>query len=250
MGERQTEDLEAEGSSPPRGTFTMHGVPMKKRIVSMLSFADSFTIVNGLLGLFSIFLAISGEMGWAASFILLAVLADGMDGVVARRSGKFGSEIGEYMDEFSDMISFCSAPLIFVYITYGASFDLSLKSISILFSCGMFILGGMLHLIRYHMGDENYFVGLATPAAAITAVGVSFLNFPWWAVVVSIFILSVLMMSNIPYPKFDKILAIPAVIVIFLAIFLGGEGYAAMLAGVFIYIILGPLYEIYISKLS
>ncbi len=242
MGERQTEDLEAEGSSPPRGTFVLHVESMKKRIVSMLSFADSFTIVNGLLGLFSIFLVMSGEMRWAASFILLAVLADGLDGVVARRSRKFGGDIGEYMDEFSDMISFCAAPLVFVYGTYSTSFDLSMKSISLLFSCGMFLLGGMLHLIRYHIGDEDYFVGLATPAAAIVAVAISFLNFPWWSVVLSLVLLSVLMMSNIPYPKFDRLLDIPAVVIIILAIAFGRDFYLLAVAGTALYIIFGPVY--------
>jgi len=223
-------------------------VPMKKRIVSMLSFADSFTIVNGLLGLFSIFLVVSGEMRWSATFILLAVLADGMDGVVARRSKKFGSDIGKYMDEFSDIISFCVAPLIFVYSSYGASFTLSIKSISLLFSYGMFLLGGMLHLIRYHIGDENHFVGLATPAAAITAVAIALLSFPWEAAALCIVAIAVLMMSNVPYPKFDRLLSIPAVIIIFLAIALGGEFYTIMLAGATLYIVLGPIYAVRIKS--
>ncbi|RLF48189.1 MAG: hypothetical protein DRN10_03000, partial [Thermoplasmata archaeon] len=182
------------------------------------------------------------EMRWAASFILLAVLADGLDGVVARRSRKFGGDIGEYMDEFSDMISFCAAPLVFVYGTYSTSFDLSMKSISLLFSCGMFLLGGMLHLIRYHIGDEDYFVGLATPAAAIVAVAMSFLNFPWWSVVLSLVLLSVLMMSNIPYPKFDRLLDIPAVVIIILAIAFGRDFYLLAVAGTALYIIFGPVY--------
>jgi len=216
--------------------------PMKKRIVSMLSFADSFTIVNGLLGLFSIFLVMSGELRWAVSFILLAVLADGMDGVVARRSRKFGSDIGKYMDEFSDMISFCAAPLIVVYSVYNASFNLTIKSISLLFSCGLFLLGGMFHLIRYHIGNEKYFVGLATPAAAIAVVSISFLNFPWWSAAISLVSLSVLMMSNIPYPKFDRLLAIPAVVIIIIAIAFGGDFYLLAIAGIAIYIIFGPVY--------
>ena len=75
-------------------------------VVSLLTFADSFTIVNGLLGTYAIFLLFAGFQRWALSFVLLAVLADGMDGMVARR---FGSSVGPYMDEFSDTISFCAA---------------------------------------------------------------------------------------------------------------------------------------------
>ena len=211
----------------------------KRSAASLLSFADSFTIVNGLLGLFSIFLAMSGEMRWASFFILLAVLADGMDGMVARR---LGSGIGEYMDEFSDMISFCVAPLVIVYAAYNISFGITAKNIAMLFSCGMFFLGGMLHLIRYHIGDEKYFVGIATPAAAITAVALVPLSLQWWYTALTLFILSILMMSSIPYPKIKGKLSIPAVAVILLAIIFWEKLYILLLAGMVAYILFGPVY--------
>ena len=219
---------------------------MKNRsAASLLSFADSFTIVNGLLGLFSIFLAVSREMEWASSFILLAVLADGVDGVVAR---KLGSSIGKYMDEFSDMVSFCVAPLIIVYIFYSASFEITGRSIAILFSCGLFLFGGMLHLIRYHIGDEKYFVGLTTPAAAMAVIAVASFSIQWWYMAVIMFALSLLMMSSIPYPKIEGIISVPAVTVILLAVAFGNELYLLLFGGVALYIVLGPVYVSHKTK--
>ena len=70
-------------------------------VVSLLSLADSFTIVNGVLGLFSIFLVLANDVRWAVIFIFLAVLADGLDGTIARY---LGGSIGIYLDQFADTI--------------------------------------------------------------------------------------------------------------------------------------------------
>jgi len=221
---------------------------MKNRsAASLLSFADSFTIVNGLMGLFSIFLAVSGEMVWASSFIMLAVLADGLDGIVAR---KLGSEIGKYMDEFSDMVSFCMAPLVAVYVFYSTSFVVTTENITLLFSCGIFLIGGMLHLIRYHIGNEGYFVGLTTPAAAMTVISAIYFSPPWWVISLVLFILSVIMMSSIPYPKIEGILSIPAVAVILLTVAFGNEFYILLFAGIVLYTTIGPFHVIYKSRKS
>ncbi len=214
----------------------------KISVVSLISFADSFTIVNGLLGLFSIFLVLSGETRWAVSFIFLAVLADGMDGAVARKFRKFSSDIGKYMDEFSDMVSFCVAPLVVVFSAYNASFGVTIKDIAVLASCGLFLLGGMFHLIRYNMGNERYFVGLATPAGAVTVVTLCYLSVPWWYVLSALIVLSIMMMSNIPYPKIEGLISAPAFIIILLAVIFGKDFHFLLLAGITAYILFGPLY--------
>ena len=87
----------------------------EENILKKLSSADSFTIMNGICGLLSIFFFLEGERHLSMFFILLAVLADGMDGVVARR---YGGYLGRYMDEFSDIVSFLVAPIIFSWNVY------------------------------------------------------------------------------------------------------------------------------------
>ncbi len=220
---------------------------MNKNIVSTLSLADSFTITNGLLGLFSIFFIVYGKIQWAFAFILLAVLADGMDGITAR---KYGSFLGKYMDEFSDTISFCVAPLVMVFWKYNISFALDAMNALTLTACSVFLIGGVLHLIRYHIGKEEHFVGITTPASAIIVISLSFLSFPQWSVVLSLFLLSVLTVVNVPYPRIEGIFSIPAVILIFLAIIFGEKYYATLLLllGTVIYALIGPFYSLKIKK--
>ncbi|MDD3492954.1 MAG: CDP-alcohol phosphatidyltransferase family protein [Candidatus Thermoplasmatota archaeon] len=210
-------------------------------VVALLSFADSFTVLNGMLGIFAIFLLLSGHLRWAFSFILLAVLADGLDGTVARR---YGSSVGLYMDEFADTISFCVAPAVMVFVAYDASFSVSLHNVALLFAGGLFVLCGMLHLVRYHLGEEPYFVGITTPAAALTVVAISILGLPWWMAVGAMVAHAVLLVSPLPYPRLEGWLAAPAVAVIVVAAALAHheEVVYLLLAGSLAYAVLGPPY--------
>jgi CDP-diacylglycerol--serine O-phosphatidyltransferase len=209
-------------------------------IVSLLSLADSFTIVNGVLGLFAMFLLLSGEMRWAFVFIMLAVLADGLDGAVARR---VGGSIGVYLDQFADMVSFCAAPLVFAYYAYDISFAVAVEEVAFLAAAGLFLVCGMLHLVRYHVGGESYFVGITTPAAAIVVVTLSQLSVSVWAVAAAMFVLAVLMVAGLSYPKIRGWLYIPSVAVLFLAVlFDAWETYLFLLAGVAVYAVAGPIY--------
>lgn len=211
-------------------------------VVALLSFADSFTVLNGMLGIFAIFLLFAGHLRWAFSFILLAVLADGLDGVVARR---YGSSVGLYMDEFADTISFCAAPAVMVFSTYGSSFDLSLQNVVILFASGLFLLCGMLHLVRYHLGEEPYFVGITTPAAALTVVAIAFLGLPWWVAAGAMVAQAVLLVSPLPYPRLEGGLAVLAVVIIIVVLVLADQDLVVylLLAGSVLYALLGPLYS-------
>ena len=209
-------------------------------VVSMLSLADSFTIVNGVLGLFAMLLLLSGDTRWAFIFIMLAVLADGLDGAVARR---LGGSIGVYLDQFADMVSFCAAPLVFAYYTYDVSFVLSVEHVAFLAGAGLFLVCGMLHLVRYHVGDEPFFVGITTPAAAIVVVALSQLMVPMWIVAAAIYVMAVLMVVGVPFPRIRGWLYPPSVALLFLAVFFDTwETYLLLLAGVAAYAVAGPLW--------
>lgn len=212
----------------------------------MLSLADSFTIINGILGLFSIFFILSEKMRIAFTLILFATLADGMDGIMAR---KYGSFLGKYMDEFSDTISFCVAPSVIVFWKYSINFRTNLMDAFTLLACCVFLVGGMLHLVRYHIGEENYFVGITTPASAIIIISLSFLSSPQWSIIFSLFALAILMVANIPYPRIEGFFSIPAVILILLAIVFA-EKYSILLLliGAMTYAIGGPFYTIRYNK--
>ncbi len=217
-------------------------------VVSMLSLADSFTIVNGVLGLFAMLLLLSGELRWAFAFIMLAVLADGLDGAVARR---YGGSIGIYLDQFADMVSFCAAPLVFAYFVYDVSFAVTLADVVFLAGAGLFLVCGMLHLVRYHVGEESYFVGLTTPAAAIVVVTLSQLSVPVSIVTATLLATAVLMVAGLPYPKIRGWLYLPSVALLLLPVLLDTtEAYLLLLAGVAIYTVAGPAWLIHRGKAS
>lgn len=229
MGERAAEDRKVEGSNPSRGIFMA-----SENILKKLSFADSFTIFNGLFGLFSIFCILQHERYIAFIFILLAVLADGMDGIMARR---YGGYLGRYMDEFADIVSFLVAPCIFAYTSYEIKFDPLF-----LLSSSLFLILGMLHLINYHISKKDYFIGITTPAAAIIIASLSILSFPLWIIYTSFIILAFLMVYPLPYPRVEKQFAAIACIIIFLAMSGMKEFIIILLVSTLIYAIFGPIY--------
>ena len=72
-------------------------------MIRILSIADIITIINAVLGFLSVLLIFSNYLQIAASLILLGLLADGLDGIVARRMRKNG--MGEYLEAIADMVS-------------------------------------------------------------------------------------------------------------------------------------------------
>ncbi|ERG94519.1 protein sorting system archaetidylserine synthase [Haloquadratum walsbyi] len=80
---------------------------MKPRFVGRVGLADVVTIANAAVG-FLATVAATVNITLAARLILLAAIADALDGVVARRRG--GTAVGEYLDSLADVASFGVAP--------------------------------------------------------------------------------------------------------------------------------------------
>lgn len=80
---------------------------MGPRFVGRLGLADAVTAGNAALGFVAAVLT-AIDVRLAAKAILLAAIADGLDGVVARRYG--GTEAGPYLDSLADVASFGVAP--------------------------------------------------------------------------------------------------------------------------------------------
>ena len=224
MGERTAEDRKVEGSTPSRGIFMF-----KKTILARLSKADSFSILNAIFGITSLCLLFSSEW-YAFVFILLAVLADGMDGIVAR---KYGSSL-PIIDEFADMISFVAAPSAIFFNHYG------LLAIPFIYA---YVFASIIHLLNYHYKTKEIFVGLPTPAAAIVIASICILSFPVWTSLFIVSMLSILIFLPIKYGRIEGLERIVALIIIVAAIFLGSHHIFIfiLLASTFIYIALSPL---------
>lgn len=85
---------------------------MQPRFVGRMSAADAVTVANAALG-FTAAAAVMVDPGLAARLILLAAIADGLDGVIARAYGS--TPMGEFLDSLADVASFSVAPALLVF---------------------------------------------------------------------------------------------------------------------------------------
>lgn len=82
------------------------------RVRERLGVADAVTLVNAAVGLVAAVLALS-DPALAARLVLLAAIADALDGIVARRFGS--TAVGPLLDSVTDVVSFGATPALFVY---------------------------------------------------------------------------------------------------------------------------------------
>lgn len=220
-------------------------------MIRLLSVADLITVVNAVLGFLALLLMISHQFHLAASLILLGLLADGLDGMVARRLGI--GQIGEYLEPIADMITLSVAPLALCYTVYYETIVAELwmhllVGLVIVFSlaCSMIRLSSF-SLLK----EKQFFVGLPTSASALFLVSMSYLTPEIWYLLLGIIVLSLAMVSSIRFPKLDlKINLITAVFIV-ATILLDSMYYNVapllLLAALLFYIIFGSMY-LYVKK--
>ena len=86
---------------------------MQPRLLGRLGLADLVTVANAALGFVAV-AAAAVDPGLAARLVLLAAIADGLDGVLARIRG--GTAVGPHLDSLADVASFGVAPATLVYV--------------------------------------------------------------------------------------------------------------------------------------
>lgn len=170
-----------------------------------------FTTASLFSGFFSAIEAIQGNYMLACLAILASLVFDGLDGKVARATNTV-SRFGVEFDSLSDLVAFGVAPAILVYM-WGLQ---PLGRLGFL-AAFLFVACGALRLARFNVQVEevgtSHFVGLPIPAAASL---VSTMILMWlalkgptpfepWLLVIVVFILSFLMVSNIPYLSFKEL---------------------------------------------
>jgi CDP-diacylglycerol--serine O-phosphatidyltransferase len=170
-----------------------------------------FTVGNMLCGFAAVLHALHGQLERAGWLIILAGLLDGLDGRIARMTNST-SEFGKEYDSLADVVSFGVAPAILAYQWglqgvgrwgWAAAF--------------MFLVAGSVRLARFNvkagLGDRRFFTGLPIPggAGALTMMVLVALYFDIsvprsLSVVASVFVflVSVLMVSTIPYRSFKE----------------------------------------------
>jgi CDP-diacylglycerol--serine O-phosphatidyltransferase len=172
------------------------------------AFANSFTLVSLMLGMSAIFLAMHGDVRWAAVALMGCVASDGLDGAVARRLG-VASPFGAQMDSLADMCSFGIAAPVVVYTSLHGSAPTALVAAA----CAMIAAGAMIRLARFNVSpkDGRYFVGVPTTlTAAVMGTSVLIgLHLPGVVSVIAVAVLAVSMVSGFPYAKLGRLAALP-----------------------------------------
>jgi len=219
---------------------------LQKSMIKLLSIADVVSLTNAIFGFLAILMISSNEMRLAFSFILLALLADGLDGIVARKTRK--GELGEYMEAMADMISLGIAPAFFVYHTYYSIVSASMLYHGLLIAVLIIFLSlGIIRLASFHIiKDDTFFVGLPASAGTILIIVLSFLQTELIYILPFIFLISIVMVSPLRFPKIGlKINAFAAVFILVTLIF--GSIYHSfaplmLFFAIAVYAVLGPIY--------
>jgi archaetidylserine synthase len=167
-------------------------------VFRVIRLPDLFTLLNVVFGFLAILAAGRAWGGnipqYAVVFILLAAMADGLDGFLARKVG--GSPLGANLDSLADLISFGTAPVFLAISTFHLPPHIWPVGI-------FFLLCGTLRLARFNVvsgKSDAFFEGLPIPAAGIALSASVLLGRPTLTIVLMLF-LALLMVSSISYPK-------------------------------------------------
>ncbi len=201
-----------------------NNVVSKLKHTGAITAPSLFTLGNLACGFFSILAATKGNFAQAGWLILFAMVFDMFDGRIARLLGT-ESNFGVEMDSLADAVSFCTAPAMLMYFFVLHTQPIWGAPIACVYACF-----GVLRLAKFNAmayageGSKKYFAGLPTPAAAaiLASFAISYsimegnmggrninlltvylphlYNFVWFAML----ILSLLMVSNIPYAAFKS----------------------------------------------
>jgi CDP-diacylglycerol--serine O-phosphatidyltransferase len=181
-------------------------------VIDLVSIADVFTVLNALLGFSAVIVALEGELELAYLLIIACVLADGLDGIVARRF-ETKWNIGDFLDIMADTVSFAFAPSVLMYMTFrdglgtpDLGLDLVTGRLLILIAAGLLITTGVMRLARFCFesdsnGEDKYFNGLPIPSTALLIAVMLLMGLPGVVVFVFTFISGALMVSDLRYPK-------------------------------------------------
>jgi len=158
------------------------GIPQRKsRRLKHIAFLPSFiTLINGACGFLAILFASNAQFTMAAYIILVAMVADVLDGRVARLT-RTTSSFGGQLDSLCDAISFGVAPafimlkLVEFHLEYlglgGLDFSIHLGRVMIV-SAIFYAMCAVVRLARFNVENEEdeaahmNFWGLPSPAAA------------------------------------------------------------------------------------
>lgn len=194
QGKIEQLDLDGNDKSPQRGIYLLPNI-----LTTAALFAGFYAIVAAMKGLFDT----------AAIAIFISMIADGLDGRVARMTNT-QTPFGAQYDSLSDMAAFGIAPAL---VTYSWSLH-NLGKLGWL-AAFLYAAATALRLARFNIQvvDKNYFQGLSSTSAAGMMASIVWLGSTYAveglvvAIPLGIFIIVIagLMVSTIRYSSFKSV---------------------------------------------
>ena len=131
---------------------------------------NAFTLTALFFAFFAMSEAINGHFDHAGWGILASLFLDGIDGRIARMTGKQGA-FGEQLDSIADMVSFGLAPALIVYMALLRPFGKFGFMVAFIYcACAALRLALFNSTLAIHT-DKRWFTGLPSPSAASIVVG-------------------------------------------------------------------------------
>jgi archaetidylserine synthase len=221
---------------------------MRLRFRGQLGVADVVSVANATLG----FLAVIVALAWddptlGARLVLLAAVADGLDGVIARRYGS--TQLGETLDSLSDVVSFGVAPAAVLYAIGSSTTTVPRPALLAGVIAGLFLAAGVVRLSLYTVEEAGTDETIGVPttlAATILAVGVLAGIGPPSLLLAGGVAFALLMVTDVVYPDLRARDAITLGAVQVLAILYPTVGQHVfpriLLLAALAYLVLGPRY--------
>jgi CDP-diacylglycerol--serine O-phosphatidyltransferase len=175
---------------------------------------SAFTLGNLFFGFYAMVTAARGDLAWAGWYIVFAAILDFADGRVARFT-RTGSSFGAELDSLVDAISFGVAPAFILYQLFLTETAWGWVL------CFVYVTAMVVRLARFNVeqsgGAKTHFHGLPSPTAGLILAtwypfsqtpffGAQLAFLPWPQIMgVTTVIVSVLMVSHVPYPLIPRI---------------------------------------------
>jgi CDP-diacylglycerol--serine O-phosphatidyltransferase len=218
---------------------------VQPRFVGRLGLADAVTVGNAALG-FLAAVAATVDPTLAARLILLAGIADAVDGVVARKVGS--TPAGMYLDSLADVASFGVAPALVVALAARGSWTGVAAGVGVAVAAAFVVMAVVrLGLYTAYDTDADETQGVQTTLAATVVAASVLAGFSTPLLLVSLtLVLAGLMVTTITYPDLHAQDALVMGAVQFAAIVVPGwygTGFAyALLFLALAYLVLGPVF--------
>jgi len=223
-------------------------------MIALLCPADLISMLNAIFGFLAIILLIipspqqSVMIRGSFIFLLLAFLADGLDGVVARRTEK--GPLGPYLESMADLSSTGIATAFFIFYRIISIIDMEniMVILGVVTIILVYLFCVLLRLASFHpLQTTNHYYGLPAPAAALVLLSCAYLFIPLIAILFLLMVIALLMIAPIQYMKpimpLNILTALLIILVIIFDTFLDGLFIWILIFLIGAYAVIGPIFE-------